>query len=112
MKRITFWQAHASVTFLKTEMSGAIRPVGWDYWRDPAREKTARYAGFNSTGPGADPSTRAKWASQLSLPRAEAITVEKVLGGSDDWNPPTVLARLPVVNFTSDTANRSPAAKP
>ncbi|HLX94413.1 MAG TPA: pectinesterase family protein [Verrucomicrobiae bacterium] len=106
------WRAYASVTFLNTEMSGAVRPAGWDNWRDPAREKTARYAEFNSTGPGADPSARAKWASQLTLPQAEAITVDKVLGGSDSWDPQAVLARLPVVNFTSDATNHVPAAKP
>ncbi len=106
------WRAYASVTFLNTEMSGAVRPAGWDNWRDPAREKTARYAEFNSTGPGADPSARAKWASQLTLPQAEAITVDKVLGGSDDWNPQAVLARLPVVNFTPDPTNNVSSAKP
>jgi pectinesterase len=90
------------VTFLNTDMSGVVRPVGWDNWRDPAREKTARYAEFNSTGAGADSSTRAQWATQPTQPQAEAVTVKKVLGGSDDWDPPTVLARLPIVNFTSD----------
>jgi pectinesterase len=96
------WRAFASVTFLNTDMSGVVRPVGWDNWRDPAREKTARYAEFNSTGAGADSSTRAQWATQPTQPQAEAVTVKKVLGGSDDWDPPTVLARLPIVNFTSD----------
>ncbi len=106
------WRAYASVTFLNTEMSSVVRPVGWDNWRDPAREKTARYAEFNSTGPGADPRVRAKWASQLTLPQAEAVTVEKVLGGADEWNPQAILAQLSDVNFTSASTNSLPAAKP
>ncbi len=81
------WRAFSSVTYLNTEMSGVIEPVGWNNWKDPAREKTARYAEFNSTGPGADPKARVSWARQLTPDEARAITVEKVLGGADAWNP-------------------------
>src|SRR6266404_1180700 len=48
------WRPFASVVFLNTEMSATVRPVGWNNWSQPEREKTARYAEFNSTGPGAD----------------------------------------------------------
>jgi pectinesterase len=106
------WRAHASVTYLDTEMSDAVRPVGWNNWRDPAREKTARYAEFNSTGPGADPRARAKWAPQLTKRQAAAITVAKVLGGSDHWNPQAVLAQLPVVHFPSNPTNSVSNTKP
>jgi pectinesterase len=81
------WRQYSSVTWLNTEMSGVIEPVGWNNWKDPSREKTARYAEFNSTGPGANPKARAPWARQLTAEEAKAITVEKVLGGSDGWNP-------------------------
>ena len=81
------WRPFSSVTYLNTEMSGVIQPVGWNNWKDPAREKTARYAEFNSTGPGADPKARVPWARQLTAEEAKAITVEKVLGGPDGWNP-------------------------
>jgi len=106
------WRAYASVTFLNTEMSDIVRPAGWDNWRDPAREKTARYAEFNSTGPGANPPARVKWARQLTGRESEAITVEQVLGDSDHWNPLSVLAQLSAVDFTSDATNGIPAAKP
>jgi len=106
------WRAFASVTFLNTEMSGVVRPVGWDNWRDPAREKTARYTEFNSTGSGADPQARAKWAPQLTKRQAKAVTVEKVLGGSDHWDPQAVLTQLPAVNFNSDSTNSIPVTKP
>ncbi|HEV2434769.1 MAG TPA: pectinesterase family protein [Verrucomicrobiae bacterium] len=106
------WRAYASVTFLNTEMSGVVRPVGWDNWRDPAREKTARYAEFNSTGPGANPQARVKWARPLTDRQAAAITVEKVLGGSDDWNPQSVLAQFPAKNFNPLSTNDVSDPKP
>ena len=81
------WRAFASVTYLNTHMSGVVTNVGWNNWRDPSREKTARCAEFNSTGPGANPRARVPWARQLTPGEADVITVEKVLGGSDGWNP-------------------------
>jgi pectinesterase len=83
------WRAFSSVTFLNTEMSAVVRPVGWNNWSDPAREKTSRYAEFNSTGPGAKPTERPGWSKQLSSEEAQKITVEAVLGGSDQWEPAT-----------------------
>jgi pectinesterase len=74
-----------------------VRPVGWHNWNLPDREKTARYAEFNSTGPGANPTTRVKWARQLTKAEAKQITLKKVLGGVDGWNPKTGrLAALPL----------------
>jgi pectinesterase len=81
------WRAFSSVTFLNTEMSGVVQPAGWNNWRDPAREKTARYAEFNSTGPGADTKARVSWARQLTPEEAKAITAQRVLAGVDGWNP-------------------------
>jgi pectinesterase len=81
------WRDFAAVTFLNTEMPAAIRPQGWHNWDQPKRESTARYAEFGSTGPGANPAGRVKWARPLSESEAAALTPEKVLAGSDDWRP-------------------------
>jgi len=81
------WRPFASVTFLNSEMSEVVRPVGWNNWNAPEREKTVRYAEFNSTGSGASPQGRVAWARQLKKNEARMITVRKVLGGSDGWNP-------------------------
>lgn len=78
------WRPFASVTFLDTEMSDVVRPQGWHNWDQPARELTARYAEYNSRGPGARPRARVRWARQLTRAEAQAITVAKVLGG---WQP-------------------------
>ena len=83
------WRGFAAVTFLDTEMPAAIRPAGWHNWDQPEREQTARYAEHGSTGPGANPAARVKWARQLSDDEARAITPEKVFSGKDGWQPTT-----------------------
>lgn len=83
------WRAYSAVTFLNTEMSAVVRPVGWHNWDFPDREKTSRYAEFNSTGPGANPAARVKWARQLTKKEAKSITLKKVLSGFDGWDPKT-----------------------
>jgi pectinesterase len=81
------WRAFSSVMFLDTEMSEVVRPEGWHNWNFPEREKTVRYAEFNSKGPGAKPAGRVAWSRQLTRAEAKAITPAKVLGGTDNWNP-------------------------
>jgi pectinesterase len=81
------WRIYASTIFLNTEMSEVVRPEGWNDWKKPETHQTARYAEFNSTGPGGSPKPRADWAKQLTKAEAAAITPVKVLGGADGWNP-------------------------
>lgn len=81
------WRDYAAVIFLNTEMSDVVRSEGWHNWNKPQAEKTARYSEFNSTGPGANPQARVSWARPLTEEQAKALTPEKVLAGSDGWNP-------------------------
>ena len=81
------WRPYASVTYLNCELGGHIKPEGWNNWRNPTNELTARFAEYHSTGPGANPDKRFKWAKQLTKEAAEKVTVESVLSGSDAWNP-------------------------
>lgn len=81
------WRIHASTIFLNTEMGAVVRPEGWHNWNKAEAEKTARYAEFNSSGPGANPGARVKWAKQLSESEAKSITAQTVLSGSDGWRP-------------------------
>jgi len=83
------WRNYASTIFLNTEMSEVVRPEGWNDWRKPETHATARYAEFNSTGPGANSKARLPWVRQLNKAEAETLTASKVLGGSDGWNPRT-----------------------
>ncbi|WP_235727015.1 pectinesterase family protein [Hymenobacter siberiensis] len=47
------WRPNAKVVYLNTEMGAHITPAGWDNWKNPANEKTAYFAEYRSTGPGA-----------------------------------------------------------
>ena len=104
------WRAYAATVFLNTEMSTAVRPVGWNNWNDPAKEKTARYAEYGSSGPGGDKSTRVAWARQLSDGEAKTYSTENVLGGEDGWNPLTgeVKRRVTIVQGQERPATLRP----
>lgn len=81
------WRDYAQTIFLNTEMSEVVNPAGWNNWGKPYAEKVTNYAEFNSTGPGATPDKRVKWAKQLTAAQAAKYTVAAVLGGSDHWDP-------------------------
>jgi len=78
------WRIYAGTVYLNCEMSGIVRPEGWNDWKKPEAHATARYAEFNSTGAGANPTNRPDWTKQLKKSDAQKITVENVLGG---WMP-------------------------
>jgi pectinesterase len=63
-------------------LPSGILATGWENWRNPENEKTARYAEFNNTGAGANSSERVKWAKILTAKEAAEYTIEKVMG---DW---------------------------
>jgi len=103
------WRDFANVIFLNTEMSEVVLPAGWDNWRQPHREKTSRYAEYNSTGPGANPRARVPWARQLTEAEAKKITLEKVLGGADGWDPKIGKVRSPVKVIKASDNESAPA---
>jgi pectinesterase len=81
------WKPYAAVAFIKCELGDHIRPEGWDNWRNPENEKTARYVEYKNTGPGADRSRRVAWSRELTDDEAAAYTVSNILGGADGWDP-------------------------
>ena len=81
------WRAFASTLFINTSMPAGVRPEGWHNWDKPEREKTARYAEFNSSGAGGSTEKRVPWSRQLSADEAKAVTKEAVLSGADGWKP-------------------------
>jgi pectinesterase len=56
------WRPYAYTLFKDCFLGAHICPEGWDNWRNPENEKTARYFEANNYGPGADTSKRVKWA--------------------------------------------------
>lgn len=56
------WRPYAYTAFIDCEMDGHITPAGWDNWRNPDNEKTARYIESGSRGAGSDTARRVSWA--------------------------------------------------
>ena len=81
------WRIFARTVFLRTEMSGGVRPEGWQDWGKPEAHSTTFYAEYGSTGPGAPAGSRAAWARALTEKEAGELTSAAVLGGSDGWSP-------------------------
>lgn len=80
------WRGYAMTLFRNCELPEGIHPEGWENWRNPENEKTARYSEYKNTGPGAGRSQRVKWSNELTRREARQFTIEKVLKGSDGWN--------------------------
>ena len=87
------WRAYAKTVFIHCNLGAHIRPEGWDNWRSPEREKTAYYAEYQNTGPGANFTTRVAWSWQLTDKEASAYTVENIFARNSvpipvgKWNP-------------------------
>ena len=78
------WSPTASVTYLNCYLGNHIIPDGWNNWKNPANESTARYAEYQSSGPGANNEARVKWSKQLNDEEAKKYTLINILGS---WNP-------------------------
>jgi pectinesterase len=81
------WRPFAAVAYINCEIGDHIKPEGWNNWGKAENEKTARYAEFNTTGPGANAEKRVPWSKQLTQQEAENYTIPNILEGSDHWNP-------------------------
>ncbi|GIP45605.1 hypothetical protein J45TS6_40640 [Paenibacillus sp. J45TS6] len=86
------WRPYSNVYVINSELGDHIEPTGWDNWRNPTNELTARYGEFASYGPGANPSARYAWSTQLTYEEASLLTPEHILSGDDGWNPASMIA--------------------
>lgn len=78
------WRAHAMTVFMNCELPNEIHPAGWENWRNPENEKTARYAEYNNRGEGSSTTGRVKWAKVLNKKEAKKITRVNVLKDFDN----------------------------
>ncbi len=78
------WRPYAAVAYLNCYLGPQIISAGWNNWRDPKREKTARYSEYKSIGPGANPEERVGWSNQLTSNEAAEYTFKNIFG---NWNP-------------------------
>mgnify|MGYP000102469171 FL=1 len=81
------WRPFARTLFIECDMGSHISPEGWHNWRKPDAEKTTFYGEYKSRGEGGNCEDRVSWSHQLTKKEANRITLKKVLGGNDEWNP-------------------------
>lgn len=79
------WRAYGSTTYIDCHMGSDIAPAGWLNWQGTSYYKTARFAEYHSTGPGANVKLRVKWSHQLTKAQAARYSVKAILG-SGPWN--------------------------
>lgn len=78
------WRQYARTVFLNCELGAHILPQGWHNWDKPYAEKTAFYAEYRSTGPGAAARQRASWSHQLKDRQAAAYTAAAVMNAGKE----------------------------
>ena len=66
--------------FIECDLGNPVKQEGWDNWRNPENEKTAFFAEFKNSGPGAKTEKRVSWSHQLTEEQAEKYTFENILG--------------------------------
>jgi pectinesterase len=93
------WRNFAKTVFLRTEMSGVVRPEGWHNWNKPDAEKTMFYYESGSTGPGSARSARVPWLQKAGTGETDRYTPFAVLAGADGWNP----VPGPTLHFAGDS---------
>lgn len=81
------WRPFAATVFIRCDMGDHIRPEGWHNWDNADNEKTARYAEYHNTGPGANPQMRVSWSRQLTWKEVRRCTIERVFARHDGWSP-------------------------
>ena len=78
------WRPYSKSVFINCELGKMIKPEGWNNWGKESNEKTAFYAEYKSTGPGANAKSRVTWSHQLDEITVKEYTLEKIFNG---WNP-------------------------
>ena len=81
------WRPYAYTLFIYCELGNHIRPEGWENWRNPDNERTARYYEYGNTGPGAAINGRVSWSHQLTKREAQAITPATIFHSETNWLP-------------------------
>jgi pectinesterase len=73
------WRDFANVVFIRCSLGSHIVPAGWSNWSGTSRDKTAHFAEFENSGPGADTLKRVSWSHQLTREQAGEFTLAKIL---------------------------------
>jgi pectinesterase len=89
------WRPYSRVVYIDTSLPADENPAGWNNWGKAANEKTAWYAEYGSTGPGASPSTRVTWAHTLTANDVKQFLPKTFLRGQDNWDAEAEAAKMP-----------------
>lgn len=88
------WRPTAKTVFIECELGAHITPAGWDPWPGdamfPDKYKTAYYAEYKNTGPGANTDQRVDWAKKMNGAERRKFKLVNVIG---DWY---------LINITND----------
>lgn len=79
------WRPYAYTLFIHCHIDKHICPEGWNNWKNPDNEKTARYKEFDNSGEGASISKRVAWSRLLTKKEAQQITLDEVFKQKGHW---------------------------
>lgn len=79
------WRPYGQAVYVRCELGKHIVPVGWDPWDKEHPEQTVCFAEYKSTGPGANPLSRAYYSHQLE--ELTDYNMADILAGADGWMP-------------------------
>lgn len=106
------WHNYPKVTWMNSNFCAEINPLGWpttwnmDY---AATSDSLELYEYNNTGAGADMSGRSDWVGLRALEDGEdtLYTIQKVLNGSDGWDPTEEEALSATYTWTDSAAANS-----
>lgn len=78
------WRPFAKTVFINCHLDIQVTEVGWNNWSNVTNEKTAFYAEFKNSGPGAAANKRVIWSHQLTEEEVNQYTLKQILSG---WDP-------------------------
>ena len=89
------WRAYARTVVMETALPATLSPEAWSTWKGNNNDRTAFYAVYNNTGPGASTASLAPWTHQLTATEARQYLPENFLAGPDRWNALAEAQALP-----------------
>jgi pectin methylesterase-like acyl-CoA thioesterase len=103
------WHEYPKVAWLYCDMTDMIDPLGWPTkWNMDYADISPdlHLYEYKNTGGGADMSGRADWVGIRALSDAEAAdyTVQKVMAGTDNWDPTAEAPAVTVYEWTGMAA--------
>jgi pectinesterase len=81
------WRDHARTVLVDCWLGPHVKKEGWHDWDKPSAREASYYAELGSKGPGADPASRVPWAKALGEADRPRYAIERVLSGTDGWEP-------------------------